>query len=97
MEGDAGFGFSAMAVAAMCRYRLPVKIVALNNGGMGGGIAELPEDGPIPPRVLLRRGPLRQDAESLWWLQRFQRSAGRSSRCFGAGDGLCRAGPGERA
>ena len=36
----------------MCRYKLPVKIIILNNGGIGGGVSELPTDTPIPPGVL---------------------------------------------
>src|SRR5207302_711706 len=34
------------------RYRLPIKVVVLNNGGIGSGIAEFPKDAPLPPRVL---------------------------------------------
>ena len=39
----------------MCRNNLPVKIVILNNGGIGSGIDELPMDKPIPPGVLTPR------------------------------------------
>lgn len=55
VEGDSGFGFSGMEVETMCRYRLPVKIVILNNGGIGGGIDELPADKPIPVSILTPR------------------------------------------
>lgn len=55
VEGDSGFGFSGMEVETMCRNNLPVKIVILNNGGIGGGIDELPTDKPIPPGVLTPR------------------------------------------
>ena len=55
VEGDSGFGFSGMEVETMCRYRLPVKIVILNNGGIGGGMEELPEDKPIPAPILTPR------------------------------------------
>jgi thiamine pyrophosphate-dependent acetolactate synthase large subunit-like protein len=42
-----------MEMETACRYNLPIKIVVLNNGGIGGGIAELPEDrSQTPPRVL---------------------------------------------
>ena len=41
-----------MEMETACRYKLPIKIVVLNNGGIGGGLAELPTDGPLPPRVL---------------------------------------------
>jgi len=52
VQGDSAFGFSGMEVETACRYGLPVKIVVLNNGGIGGGIDELPTDKPIPPGVL---------------------------------------------
>jgi 2-hydroxyacyl-CoA lyase 1 len=55
VEGDSGFGFSGMEVETMCRNKLPVKIVILNNGGIGSGIDELPTDKPIPPGVLTPR------------------------------------------
>ena len=46
-------GFSGMEIETACRYQLPVKIVVLNNGGIGGGIAEFPADrAKLPPRVL---------------------------------------------
>ena len=52
VEGDSAFGFSGMEVETMCRYKLPVKIIVLNNGGIGGGIPEFPKDRPIPPPIL---------------------------------------------
>jgi 2-hydroxyacyl-CoA lyase 1 len=53
VSGDSAIGFSGMEIETACRYRLPVKIVVLNNGGIGGGIAEFPEDRrQLPPRVL---------------------------------------------
>lgn len=55
VEGDSGFGFSGMEVETLTRYRLPVKIVILNNGGIGFGMDELPDDRPIPPPILTPR------------------------------------------
>ena len=53
VSGDSAIGFSGMEMETACRYQLPVKIVVLNNGGIGGGIAEFPADrGKLPPRVL---------------------------------------------
>jgi 2-hydroxyacyl-CoA lyase 1 len=52
VSGDSAIGFSGMEIETACRYRMPVKIVVLNNGGIGGGIAEFPTDTPLPPRVL---------------------------------------------
>ncbi|MFP6817615.1 MAG: oxalyl-CoA decarboxylase [Pseudomonadales bacterium] len=49
VQGDSAFGFSGMELETACRYKLPIKLVVLNNGGIGGGLAELPADGPIPP------------------------------------------------
>jgi 2-hydroxyacyl-CoA lyase 1 len=51
--GDAAIGFSGMEIETACRYNLPVKIVVLNNGGIGGGIEAFPEDrSQLPPRVM---------------------------------------------
>ena len=55
VEGDSGFGFSGMEIETMCRYKLPVKIIILNNGGIGGGMDELPSDRPIPAPILTPR------------------------------------------
>jgi len=52
VSGDSAIGFSGMEMETVCRHRLPVKIVVLNNGGIGGGIAEFPKNEPPPPRVL---------------------------------------------
>ncbi len=37
IEGDSAFGFSGMEIETICRYRLPVVIVVLNNGGIYRG------------------------------------------------------------
>ena len=52
VQGDSAFGFSGMEIETAVRYKLPIKIVVLNNGGIGGGIDELPTDKPIPPSIL---------------------------------------------
>jgi 2-hydroxyacyl-CoA lyase 1 len=52
VSGDSAIGFSGMEMETACRYGLPIKIVVLNNGGIGGGLAELPKDGPLPPSAL---------------------------------------------
>jgi 2-hydroxyacyl-CoA lyase 1 len=52
VSGDSAIGFSGMEIETACRLGLPVKIVVLNNGGIGTGIEEFPQDGPLPPRVL---------------------------------------------
>ncbi|PFG18970.1 oxalyl-CoA decarboxylase [Serinibacter salmoneus] len=37
LEGDSAFGFSGMEVETICRYRLPIVVVILNNGGVYKG------------------------------------------------------------
>jgi len=37
IEGDSAFGFSGMDIETICRYRLPVSVVVLNNGGVYRG------------------------------------------------------------
>ena len=52
VSGDSAIGFSGMELETACRHKLPIKIVVLNNGGIGKGIAEFPKDTPLPPGVL---------------------------------------------
>jgi 2-hydroxyacyl-CoA lyase 1 len=53
VSGDSAIGFSGMEMETACRYNLPIKIVVLNNGGIGGGIESMPENrAEMPPRVL---------------------------------------------
>src|ERR1700730_12370591 len=52
VSGDSALGFSGMEIETACRYRLPIKVVVLNNGGIGSGTAEFPKESPRPPRVL---------------------------------------------
>ncbi len=37
IEGDSAFGFSAMEIETICRYRLPVVVLVFNNGGVYRG------------------------------------------------------------
>jgi 2-hydroxyacyl-CoA lyase 1 len=53
VSGDSAIGFSGMEMETACRYNLPIKIVVLNNGGIGGGLEAMPDNpADIPPRVL---------------------------------------------
>ena len=52
VSGDSAIGFSGMEMETVCRYKLPVKIVVLNNGGIGRGIEAYPSEGQIPPHVV---------------------------------------------
>jgi len=44
LSGDSAIGFSGMEMETLCRYNLPVKIVVLNNGGIGPGMPEIPDN-----------------------------------------------------
>ncbi|GMH04333.1 hypothetical protein Nepgr_006172 [Nepenthes gracilis] len=44
VEGDSGFGFSAMEVETLVRYQLPVTVIVFNNGGVYGGDRRRPEE-----------------------------------------------------
>ena len=44
VSGDSAIGFSGMEMETVCRHKMKVKIVVLNNGGIGSGAAELPTD-----------------------------------------------------
>lgn len=54
IEGDSAFGFSGMEVETICRYRLPVTVVILNNGGVYRG-DEAPHGDQPAPTVLNAR------------------------------------------
>lgn len=38
VEGDSAFGFSAMEIETMYRYKLPIVIIVVNNGGIYSGL-----------------------------------------------------------
>lgn len=42
LSGDSAIGFSGMEMETLARYNFPVKIVVLNNGGIGPGMPEIP-------------------------------------------------------
>src|SRR5215831_18877173 len=44
LSGDSAIGFSGMEMETLVRYDFPVKIVVLNNGGIGPGVPEIPEN-----------------------------------------------------
>jgi oxalyl-CoA decarboxylase len=55
VEGDSAFGFSAMEIETICRYRLPVVVVVLNNGGVYRGDEVNPLGTDPAPTVLTAR------------------------------------------
>ena len=52
VQGDSAFGFSGMEIETICRYNLPIKLIVLNNGGIGGGVGPLKEGARVPPGIL---------------------------------------------
>jgi 2-hydroxyacyl-CoA lyase 1 len=44
LSGDSAIGFSGMEMETLVRYNFPVKIVVLNNGGIGPGMPEIPDN-----------------------------------------------------
>jgi oxalyl-CoA decarboxylase len=54
IEGDSAFGFSGMELETICRYRLPIVVIVLNNGGVyrGDGINTVSTD-PSPTTLML--------------------------------------------
>ena len=44
VSGDSAIGFSGMEMETLCRYGMPAKIVVFNNGGIGPGMEEIPDD-----------------------------------------------------
>ncbi len=98
VSGDSAIGFSGMEIETACRYNLPVKIVVLNNGGIGGGIGHLPDDNACDPAPGADLGrALRQDDGGVRRPRLVCRGPGASARRSGRGDGVPGAGAGERA
>src|SRR3954462_15936059 len=44
VSGDSAIGFSGMEMETLCRYGMPAKIVVFNNGGIGPGMEEIPNN-----------------------------------------------------
>ncbi|MEV0277761.1 oxalyl-CoA decarboxylase [Streptomyces sp. NPDC050610] len=55
VEGDSAFGFSGMELETICRYKLPVVTIILNNGGVYRGDDVNPlETDPSPTTLMLQ-------------------------------------------
>ncbi|MFE7118689.1 oxalyl-CoA decarboxylase [Streptomyces sp. NPDC057654] len=55
VEGDSAFGFSGMELETICRYKLPIVTVILNNGGVYRGDDVNPlETDPSPTTLMLQ-------------------------------------------
>jgi 2-hydroxyacyl-CoA lyase 1 len=44
LSGDSAIGFSGMEIETLVRYNFPVRIVVLNNCGIGPGMPEIPDN-----------------------------------------------------
>jgi oxalyl-CoA decarboxylase len=55
IEGDSAFGFSGMEFETICRYRLPITVVILNNGGVYRGDEQAGDGADPAPTVLCAR------------------------------------------
>src|ERR1700716_2931149 len=54
VEGDSAFGFSGMELETICRYKLPIVTVIMNNGGVYRGDDVNPlETDPPPPTLMI--------------------------------------------
>ncbi|MFI6493683.1 oxalyl-CoA decarboxylase [Streptomyces sp. NPDC050564] len=54
VEGDSAFGFSGMELETICRYKLPVVTIIMNNGGVYRGDDVNPlDDAPSPTTLML--------------------------------------------
>ena len=54
VSGDSAIGFSGMEMETLCRYGMPAKIVVFNNGGIGPGMGDIPDN----PMINLRPNSL---------------------------------------
>ena len=57
VEGDSAFGFSGIEIETICRYRLPVVTVIMNNGGGYRGDDTNPYDDEPSPTTLMSAAP----------------------------------------
>lgn len=64
VQGDSAFGFSGMELETAARYKLPIKIVILNNGGIGQGVADEDMSDPPLPHTLLQSARYERIAEA---------------------------------
>jgi oxalyl-CoA decarboxylase len=54
VEGDSAFGFSGMEVETICRYKLPICIVIMNNNGVYRGTDVDPTGRDPAPTVFVK-------------------------------------------
>jgi oxalyl-CoA decarboxylase len=52
ISGDSAFGFSGMEIETICRYRLPITVIVMNNGGVyRGDEVNAASSDPSPTRL----------------------------------------------
>lgn len=64
VQGDSAFGFSGMEIETAARHKLPLKIIILNNGGIGQGVADPNPDLPPLPHALMHGARYERMAEA---------------------------------
>jgi oxalyl-CoA decarboxylase len=64
IEGDSAFGFSGMEVETICRYKLPVCIVIMNNNGVYRGTDVDPTGRDPAPTVFVKDARYEKIAEA---------------------------------
>ena len=97
LSGDSAIGFSGMEMETLARYNLPVKIVVLNNGGIGPGMPEIPENPMfnMRPNSLIYGARYDKRYGSLWRQGIFCRGPEAHPRRPRRGDELPRTGAGQ--
>lgn len=55
--GDSAFGFSGMELETAARYRLPIKVVVINNNGIVMGAEEIESDATPKDLSVLHLSP----------------------------------------
>ena len=98
IEGDSAFGFSAMEIETMARYRMDIIVVVVNNGGVYRGIEYSPgKESHLPKwEEDPRRGELTLPTTALSYHTDYAAMAeglgARGVRVWGRGDGSSAAG-----
>ncbi len=64
VQGDSAFGFSGMELETAARYGMPIKVIIINNGGIGGGVTDPKPDKPLPPHSLMYNARYEKIAEA---------------------------------
>ena len=77
VQGDSAFGFSGMEIETIVRYNLPIKLIVLNNGGIGGGIGPLEKGKTCATKHSHLWRTVRRNAGSSRWQRNVRLRSGR--------------------